>query len=137
MVRSVDTLEQWSVPISANTIERPTAAVVMVMDKSGSMDWGAGDGRSRVEVLRESANVMVDLLRADTGIGIVRFDHDAAPVLNVVDAGAEIFGSGGRRPPRPSPPTSPTRRARRPSATACLPGDCSSTPPPPATTPRP
>lgn len=94
VVRCVETLEQWSVPLSANTIERPTAAVVMVMDRSGSMAWGAGDGRSRVEVLRESANVLVDLLKPDTGIGVVRFDHDAAPVMNVTDAGPEVFGAG-------------------------------------------
>ncbi len=94
VVRCVETLEQWSVALSANTIERPTAAVVMVMDKSGSMAWGAGDGRSRVEVLRESANVLVDLLKPDTGIGVVRFDHDAAPVMNVTDAGPEVFGPG-------------------------------------------
>lgn len=94
VVRSVQTGQEWTVPISANTVDRPTAGLVMVMDKSGSMDWDAGDGRSRVEVLRESANVLVDLLRPDTGIGVVRFDHDAGVVMNVVDAGPEIFGAG-------------------------------------------
>lgn len=94
VVRSVLTGEEWTVPITANTIERPTAAVVMVMDKSGSMDWDAGDGRTRVQVLRESANVLVDLLRPDTGIGVVRFDHDASVAMNVVDAGPEVFGAG-------------------------------------------
>lgn len=94
VVRSVLTGEEWTVAISANTIERPTAAVVMVMDKSGSMDWDAGDGRARVEVLRESANVLVDLLKPETGIGVVRFDHDASVAMNVVDAGPEVFGVG-------------------------------------------
>ncbi|GIG39200.1 S8 family serine peptidase [Cellulomonas phragmiteti] len=94
VVRSVLTGEEWTVTISANTIERPTAAVVMVMDKSGSMAWGAGDGRTRVEVLRESANVLVDLLKPDTGIGVVRFDHDADVAMLVTDAGPEIFGPG-------------------------------------------
>jgi thermitase len=94
VVRCVQTGEQWTVSLSANTIERPTAAVVMVMDQSGSMDWGAGDGRTRVEVLRESAAVLVDLLKPDTGIGVVRFDHDAYPIMNVVDAGPEVFGPG-------------------------------------------
>lgn len=94
VVRCVQTGEQWTVTMSANTIERPTAAVVMVMDKSGSMDFGAGDGRARVEVLRESASVLVDLLRPETGIGIVRFDHDATPVMSVTDAGPEVFGTG-------------------------------------------
>jgi thermitase len=93
-VRCVQTGEQWTVSLSQNTIEVPDTAVVMVMDQSGSMDFDAGDGRTRVEVLRESANVLVDLLKPDTGIGVVRFDHDAYPILNVVDAGPEIFGPG-------------------------------------------
>lgn len=93
-VRSVETGETWAVAISANTVSRPTAAVVMVLDRSGSMAADAGDGRSRVEVLRESAGILVDLLQPDTGIGVVRFDHDAASVLAVVDAGPEVFGPG-------------------------------------------
>lgn len=93
-VRCVQTGEEWTVSLSQNSIVAPATAVVMVMDQSGSMDWDAGDGRSRVEVLRESANVLVDLLRPDTGIGITRFDHDAHPALNVVDAGPEVFGPG-------------------------------------------
>ncbi|GGC08879.1 S8 family serine peptidase [Cellulomonas carbonis] len=94
VVRCVETGEEWTVAITANTIERPTAAVVMVMDRSGSMDFDAGDGRKRVEVLRESAHVLVDLLQPETGIGVVRFDHDAAPVMAVADAGPEVFGAG-------------------------------------------
>ncbi len=93
-VRCVQTGETATVSISANTIARPTTAVVMVMDQSGSMDFDAGDGRKRVEVLRESAAVLVDVLKPDTGIGVVRFDHDASPVMNVVDAGPEVFGVG-------------------------------------------
>ena len=78
-VRSVETGETWTVPPSANTIERPTAAVVMVLDKSGSMDVDAGDGRPRVEVLRESAQDPRRRAAPETGIGVVRFDHDASP----------------------------------------------------------
>ncbi|AQP44673.1 S8 family serine peptidase [Tessaracoccus flavus] len=94
VARSLLTGQQWTIGLSANTIERPTAGVVMVMDKSGSMDAGAGDGRTRVEVLRESASVLVDLLRPETGIGVVRFDHDSDVVMNVTDAGPEAFGAG-------------------------------------------
>ncbi len=93
-VHSVATNESWTVDLEANTIVRPTAAVVMVMDQSGSMDWDAGDGRTRVQVLRESAGILVDTLRPDTGIGIVRFDDDAVPMMSVVDAGPETFGPG-------------------------------------------
>jgi hypothetical protein len=93
-VRCIQTGEQWTVPLTANTIARPTAAVVMVLDQSGSMGWDAGDGRTRVEVLRESAHALVDVLHPDTGIGVVRFDHDAYLGMAVAGAGPETFGPG-------------------------------------------
>jgi len=93
-VRLVETGEQWVVPISANTIARPTVAVALVLDRSGSMTGDAGDGRQRVEVLRDSAQIFIDVAKPDTGIGIARFDHDAQPVMSVIDAGPEIFGPG-------------------------------------------
>jgi thermitase len=93
-VRCVETSEQWVVPISANTIQRPTVGVCLVLDKSGSMSADAGDGRDRVEVLREAAQTFVEVAYPDTGLGIVRFDHDATAVMNVIDAGPEIFGPG-------------------------------------------
>ena len=88
------TNESWTVDLQANTIVRPTATVVMVMDQSGSMDWDAEVGRTRVQVLRESAGILVDTLRPDTGIGIVRFDDDAVPMMSVVDAAPGTFGPG-------------------------------------------
>lgn len=93
-VRSTTTGEQWDVDLTASTVERPTAAVMMVMDRSGSMDADAGDGRTRVQVLRESAGILVDLLKPDTGIGVARFDHDAALAMSVTAAGPEVFGAG-------------------------------------------
>ena len=93
-VRCVQTGEEWVVPISANTIARPTAAVLMVLDQSGSMDFDAGDGRRRVEVLQEAAQNFVDVLQPETGVGVVRFDHDAYGAMAIQDAGPEIFGPG-------------------------------------------
>ncbi len=93
-VRCVETDEQWTIPISANTIARPTVAVCLVLDKSGSMMADAGDGRQRVEVLREAAQTFVDVAKPDTGLGVVRFDHDAMTAMAVVDAGPEVFGPG-------------------------------------------
>jgi Subtilase family/von Willebrand factor type A domain len=93
-VRCVETGEAWDVALSANTIARPTVAVALVLDQSGSMDWDAGDGRKRVEVLREAAQTFVDVLQPDNGIGIVRFDHDAYPGMSVTPAGPEVFGAG-------------------------------------------
>jgi hypothetical protein len=93
-IRCVETSEQWVVPITANTINRPTVASVLVLDKSGSMNSAAGDGRTRLEVLKESAPIFVDLLREDDGIGIVRFDDDASEAMPVTPAGPLTFGAG-------------------------------------------
>ncbi len=93
-VRCVETGEEWDVPLSANTVARPKTAVVLVLDQSGSMDWDAGDGRKREEVLREAAHNFVDVIQPENGIGIVRFDHDAYPGMPVTEAGPEIFGAG-------------------------------------------
>ena len=93
-VRCVETGEEWDVAISATTIARPTAAVMMVLDQSGSMNADAGDGRKRFEVLREAAQNFVDVLQPETGVGIVRFDHDAYDTMAIQDAGPEVFGPG-------------------------------------------
>jgi hypothetical protein len=93
-VRCVETGEEWDINLSSNTIARQTVAVSLVLDQSGSMDWDAGDGRKRVEVLREAAHTFVDVIQPDNGIGIVRFDHDAYPGMAITQAGPEVFGVG-------------------------------------------
>ena len=93
-VRCVQTGEQWTLAISANTISRPTTAVVLALDKSGSMRFDAGDGRDRIEVLRDAAQIFVDVSKPETGIGIVGFDQDAQTTMPVTEAGPEIFGAG-------------------------------------------
>lgn len=93
-VRCVQTARTWTVPVSANAVERPTVGVALVLDRSGSMAWGAGDGRTRVEVLQEAASVFLEVLPADDGVGVVRFDHDAATAVTVQLAGPEVFGAG-------------------------------------------
>jgi hypothetical protein len=93
-VRCVETGEEWVVDLTANTIARPTVGVSLVLDQSGSMQWDAGDGRTRVEVLREAAQTFVDVIQPQNGIGIVRFDHDAYPGMAVTEAGPEVFGVG-------------------------------------------
>jgi murein tripeptide amidase MpaA len=93
-VRCQQTADVWQVPITANTIAAPRSAVVLVLDQSGSMAADAGDGRLRVEVLREAAHAFVDVLGSEHGIGVVRFDHDAHLGLPVTVTGPEVFGTG-------------------------------------------
>ncbi len=102
--------ETWLIPITANTVQRNSAAVMMVLDQSGSMDFDAGDGRDRIDVLRDSAPVLPALLHNDDSIGVVAFDHDAhdrMPLTNAL-AGGKIgaLNEIGNHTPNPSGTTS-------------------------------
>lgn len=90
----VETGQEWDVPITALTVARPSVAVVLVLDQSASMDWDAGDGRTRVQVLRDSATPFVDLIQENNAIGVVRFDHDPHPAVPVQAVGPLVFGVG-------------------------------------------
>ncbi len=93
-VRCVETGEEWVIPLSANTIARPTVAVELVLDKSGSMDSDGGDGRTRLQILKDSAPVFADVIQAQNALGIVSFDQDAYDVMPVTPAGPDSFGAG-------------------------------------------
>jgi subtilisin family serine protease len=82
-VSNPETEQSWTIPITANTIKRETAAVMLSLDQSGSMDFPSGIGSSkRIEVLRFSANILVDIIQEGNGLGIVSFDHNAHDVLS-------------------------------------------------------
>ncbi len=102
--------DTWIISISANTVQRYSAAVMMVLDQSGSMEFPAGDGRDRVDVLHDSAPVLPALLHNDDSIGVVAFDHDAydrMPLTNAL-AGGKIgaLNEIGNHTPNPSGATS-------------------------------
>jgi hypothetical protein len=82
-----ETNQDFTFSITANTIARPKVAVVMVLDKSGSMDFDAGDGRKRMQVLHDSAPPFVDLIQEFNGIGVVSFDHTVADLMAVQAVG--------------------------------------------------
>ncbi len=79
-VKCTETGQTWVVPIQTNTIHRPTVAVQFALDQSGSMAWAAGtSGALRVQVLKDAANLFVNLIPKNNAIGIIRFDQDAYP----------------------------------------------------------
>ncbi len=88
-VRLVETGQEWVIPISANTIARPTVACVLVLDQSGSMQDSSGlpGFATRNDVLKFAAPVFVNVLQENNGIGMVDFDHDAYVRMNVATAG--------------------------------------------------
>jgi hypothetical protein len=79
-----ETGQTWIVPIIANTIRRPTVAVVLILDQSGSMAWPAGTGANRIDVLHDAASRFVELADSTDAIGLVRFDHKAYLIDNVL-----------------------------------------------------
>jgi hypothetical protein len=83
------------VPIESTVIDKPTVASSLVLDRSGSMDLSSGvAGLSRIQVLRNAAPLFVQLLDPADGVGVVRFDTDAAEAEPVQVAGPEIGGTG-------------------------------------------
>ncbi|KEO61561.1 M14 family zinc carboxypeptidase [Thioclava indica] len=90
-IRCDDTGQEWDVLIHANTRARPTVAVMLALDQSGSMDGAAGDlGATRVELLREAAVRFTELIPAGNAVGMIRFDHDAYPVNDPAYPGLAI-----------------------------------------------
>jgi hypothetical protein len=83
-VRCLATGVDYVIPITANTVARPSVAVVMALDQSGSMDAASGiPGYKRIDVLHYSAPPFVDLIPEDNAIGVIRFDTDAYDAMPV------------------------------------------------------
>lgn len=93
-VRLDETGQTWVININANTVARPTAAVSLVLDRSGSMSEGAGDGLTKVQKLREAVAIFIEAMLPGDGIGLVRFDHNSNRVMDVVDVGPLMSGAG-------------------------------------------
>jgi hypothetical protein len=72
--------QEFEFELRANSIERPTVAVQLALDQSGSMADPAGtSGVTRLQVLKDSAELFAQLIQKNNGIGIIRFDEDAYP----------------------------------------------------------
>jgi hypothetical protein len=78
-IRCVETNQVFNITLTGNTIARPTTGVVLCLDQSGSMSSPAGTGPTRMQVLHEAAARCVELIRDNSGAGVVSFDHDAYP----------------------------------------------------------
>lgn len=83
-----DVLEEWpNIPIFANSVARPTVAVAMILDESGSMLADAGNNRTRLQVLQLAATTFVDQLYDDNGLALVSFAETAAELRDLQVAG--------------------------------------------------
>lgn len=91
-IHCVETGQDFTLTLQANSIARPTVAVMLVLDQSGSMAWPAGNtGSTRIEVLHDAASQFVQLVPANDAVGMVRFDNNAFPGSPVQTFGPGIF----------------------------------------------
>jgi hypothetical protein len=83
--------KEFAFVLKANAIARPTVAVMMALDQSGSMDWAAGtSGTTRMQVLKDAARKFMELIQPNNGVGLVRFDHNSYPVNDPVYPGLAV-----------------------------------------------
>ena len=94
-IRCLETAEDFVVTLTGNVIERPTVATQLVFDQSSSMLDTTDEGRTKEQVLKDSATAFVDLMWDDNGIGINAYDQDPHPIMDVAVANAP-GDSGGR-----------------------------------------
>jgi hypothetical protein len=79
-IRCDETGQEFQFELRAHSIHRPTVAVEMVLDQSASMADPAGtSGLTRLQVLKDAANLFATVIQNNNGLGIVRFDQDAYP----------------------------------------------------------
>jgi hypothetical protein len=98
VIHCVENNQDFTFTLKGNTIARPTVAVMMALDQSGSMDDPAGtSGALRIQVLREAAAHFVEVIQPNNGVGLVRFDTDAYPLSGGPFPGLPIvkIGTGG------------------------------------------
>lgn len=83
--------QDFDLELLANTIPRPTVAVALSLDQSGSMSDPAGtSGARRLDVLKDAAALFANLIQKDNGIGLTRFDDDAYPPNHATFGGLPI-----------------------------------------------
>ena len=83
-IRGPEPGQDWTLPIAANTVNRPTAAAALVLDQSNSMSFDSGIGSlTRAQVLQFSAPPFVDVLEDGNAGAVLTFDHDPHPALGV------------------------------------------------------
>jgi hypothetical protein len=87
-VHCVETGDSWTVPIVADVIARPSAAIALVLDQSNSMNFDSGiaPGVHRSDVLRFSAPPAVDVLDANNAMLVMSFDQDPHSLIGLTPA---------------------------------------------------
>lgn len=84
----VETGRTWTIPITANTVARKTAAAALVLDHSGSMSDDSGNGVTKIQSLRDAASIFVDVMLEGDGVSVARFNQAADLLAGVTTLGS-------------------------------------------------
>lgn len=91
-------LGTFTVDLSASVIPREDNAVVLVLDRSGSMAAAAGGSSTRTGLLKSAVNVFHALLRPTDEVGVVSFDDVTENLLplttQTAGLGSTLTGPG-------------------------------------------
>ena len=95
-------LGTWTITLAASVTPREDNAVVLVLDRSGSMGAPAGGSSTRTGLLKEAVSVFHTLLRPADEIGVVSFDDvtDTSLPLTTQSAGLGTTLTGTGLDPR-------------------------------------
>jgi hypothetical protein len=106
-IRCEETDENFVINLTANTIARKSAAIVMVLDISNSMNFDSGiaPGITRADVLKFSTPPAVVVSDDIHGIAVCSFDHDAHPGIGItpVAGGGKFLINGALSSYSPNP----------------------------------
>jgi IgA Peptidase M64 len=92
-IESLETGESFTFLITGNTVAAVNVGVLLCLDQSASMIEDATGGGSKGEALQQAAEVFVDVIHPEEGIGVLTFDTDASGG-SITDAGEGLFGAG-------------------------------------------
>ncbi|MCX5613325.1 MULTISPECIES: tyrosinase family protein [unclassified Streptomyces] len=82
-IRCVETGEVFDFILTGNTVQRETTGVVFALDKSLSMAQPTSNGLSHMQMVREAVTRGAELIRDDSGAGVVTFDQEAHPEVKL------------------------------------------------------
>ncbi|MFH1754386.1 MAG: S8 family serine peptidase [Candidatus Latescibacterota bacterium] len=89
-------LPVFEVQITANRVAAANSVIFLAADKSGSMMSASGIGSyTRMDVLKYSTKILIDLIEEESGMGIISFDESAHQV-----AGLTVIEPGNPHPAR-------------------------------------
>ena len=74
---------------SPSSLYIPSLSMVMVIDKSGSMDGEVGDGKTKLDVVKDAVMGAVEVLNPLYTIGLAAFDADVEWTIPLTEAGNE------------------------------------------------